>query len=200
MNGIISQILLYNKGIPLIKIQSFQHRQRICFCCKVERKLLRSQPFVFHKILWKQIFLKRTQNHIVRQIISVFPFYDRVDGKRIHPGSILTYTFFPAGNNQRIIKSKCFTLLAESKVLVGIHQTKNTIFPRGNATNRKMSTAIRTGYSVKRQFRKCSIRQIGVHPHQHSFNRLQVGGFEQCSGYFHRINRTSGRESKGKIT
>ena len=157
MNSIIFQALLNNKSILLFKVQPLQHRQSIGFGRKIKRKFLRSQTFAFNKILRKQIFRKRTQYNIIRQIISIFSFNNRINSQRVHPSRILSHTFLPTGNNQRVIKSQRFALLAERKILIGIHQTKDTVFSRSNPPDYKMSATVRTGYPVKRQFSKCRI-------------------------------------------
>ena len=113
--------LLNDKSILFIEIQPFHQRQAIGRSRKIERELLRSQAFCFHKALRESLFFEAAQQHIIRQEMSISSLYNRVYGQRVSPESILARTLFHGRDNDGIIKSYDFRRLGELEILVGIH-------------------------------------------------------------------------------
>ena len=199
MNRIIpSGGLLNDKSILFIEIQPFHQRQAIGRSRKIERELLRSQAFCFHKALRESLFFEAAQQHIIRQEMSISSLYNRVYGQRVSPESILARTFFHGRDNDGIIKSYDFRRLGELEILVGIHQSINTVFTRSNSTDRKSSAAIRTTYTIERQRRESRIGQIGMQADQHTFYRFQIRRVKQRAGNSHRIELRTGRKRISK--
>ena len=200
MNRIVPQVLFYHKSLLFIEVQPFQYRQGICFASKIKGEFLGNQSFGLYQILRIIEFFKSTENHIIRQIMHIFLLNDRIISQWIHPSRIHTKSFFHTGDDQWIIKSNDLTLLSESKVLIWIHQAKDTILAGSYPTNRETPTAVGTCHTVERKFSKGGVIQICMQSDQYTFNRLQVRGVKHRSRYFHCIDLRTGRKSKCKIT
>ena len=115
------------------------------------------------------------------------------------PSRIHADTFFHTRDNQRIVESNHLALLIKSKVLVGIHQTVDTILTGSYTPDRETATAVCTCHTVERQFIESRIVQVGMQSDEHTFNRFQIRSIEHCSRHLHRIDLRTGRERKCKI-